>query len=108
MAAKCRRFPVTLVSIVGLVLGFLSVLALLSSPLRKGIEISQAEYGERWPFAIQQLRVRCEGAGAVILTVRGKDYAVNGMASKRYGSQWLTITAVVSMVATVCELQLAA
>jgi hypothetical protein len=78
--------PVILASIVGLVVGFISVLALLSSPLRKGIEISQAEYGERWPFAIQQGRLRCEGAGAVVLTVRGKDYAVNGMAAKRYGS----------------------
>jgi hypothetical protein len=28
--------------------------------------------------------LRCEGAGAVVINVDGKDYAVNGMASPRY------------------------
>jgi hypothetical protein len=28
--------------------------------------------------------LRCEGAGAVVINVDGKDYAVNGMASTRY------------------------
>ena len=28
--------------------------------------------------------LRCEGAGAVVINVYGKDYAVNGMASSRY------------------------
>jgi hypothetical protein len=28
--------------------------------------------------------LRCEGAGAVIIKVAGKDYAVNGMASRNY------------------------
>jgi hypothetical protein len=28
--------------------------------------------------------LRCEGAGAVIINVDGKDYAVNGMAGRRY------------------------
>jgi Protein of unknown function (DUF2511) len=78
--------PVTLTCIVGLTLGFLSVMALLPEQARNGVEIRQAEYGDRWPFAIQQGQLRCEGAGAVILTVRGKDYAVNGMASTRYAS----------------------
>jgi hypothetical protein len=70
----------------GLILGFLSVLALLSGNPRDSIEIRKTEYGDRWPFAIQQGQLRCEGAGAVILTVQGKDYAVNGMASTRYES----------------------
>jgi hypothetical protein len=78
--------PITLASVVGLTVGFLSVMALLPGPPREGIEIRQAEYGDRWPFAMQQVRLRCEGAGAVILTVRGKDYAVNGMAGARYAS----------------------
>jgi len=30
--------------------------------------------------------LRCEGAGAVILTVQGQDYAVNSLASSRYAS----------------------
>jgi hypothetical protein len=79
-------YPITLASIVGLTVGFLSVMALFPEPSREGIEIRQAEYGDRWPFAIQQGRLRCEGAGAVILTARGEDYAVNGMASARYAS----------------------
>ncbi len=78
--------PVTLASIVGLILGFLSVMALFPDPPRAGIEIRQAEYGDRWPFAIGQGRLRCEGPGAIVLTARGKDYAVNGMAAARYGS----------------------
>ena len=28
--------------------------------------------------------LRCEGAGGVVINVDGKDYAVNGMASRRY------------------------
>ena len=28
--------------------------------------------------------LRCEGRGAIIITVDGRDYAVNGMASSRY------------------------
>jgi hypothetical protein len=31
-----------------------------------------------------QGELRCEGAGAVVINVDGKDYAVNGMASSRY------------------------
>jgi len=79
-------YPLTLASLLGLVVGFLSVAALLPEHSREGIEISQAEYGDQWPFAIQQGRLRCEGAGAVILTSRGKDYGVNGIAGRRYAS----------------------
>ena len=79
-------YPLTLASLLGLVVGFLSVTALLPEPSREGIEISQAEYGDQWPFAIQQGRLRCEGTGAVIFTARGKDYGVNGMAGQRYAS----------------------
>jgi hypothetical protein len=69
----------------GLVLGFASVTALLPDA-PQGIGISQDEYGRLWPFAVPEGRLRCEGAGAVILSLRGKDYAVNGLASTRYAS----------------------
>jgi hypothetical protein len=78
--------PITLASVVGLLVGFLSVMALIQEPSREGIEIRQAEYGDHWPFAIRQGRLRCEGAGAVILAAQGKDYAVNGMAGTRYAA----------------------
>jgi hypothetical protein len=77
---------VALASIVGLALGFFSVTALLSGRTWEGIEIKRVEYGDRWPFAIEQGHLRCEEAGAIVLTARGKDYAVNGMAARRYAA----------------------
>jgi len=77
---------VTLASVVGLSVGFLSVTALLSDRTREGVEIRRVEYGDRWPFVIEQASLRCEKAGAIILTAEGKDYAVNGMAGERYAS----------------------
>jgi hypothetical protein len=75
--------PVTLASLVGLSLGFTCGLILLPDRPREGVQ-HKSDYAKRWPFAMAQVRLRCEGAGAVILTVRGTDYAVNGMASNRY------------------------
>ena len=70
-------------SVVGLSFGFTAGLILL--PDQPGIEVNQSEYANHWPFEIEQARLRCEGKGAVILTVKGTDYAVNGMAaSNRY------------------------
>jgi hypothetical protein len=38
-----------------------------------------------WPFFdLAQGELRCEGHGAVVIKVAGKDYAVNGLASTRY------------------------
>ena len=36
------------------------------------------------PSKIAQGDVRCEGSGAVVINIDGVDYAVNGMASRRY------------------------
>ena len=44
-----------------------------------------ATVGLRWPFAnMAEGELRCEGGGAVVVRIAGKDYAVNGMASMRY------------------------
>jgi Protein of unknown function (DUF2511) len=75
---------VTLASIGGLVFGFVSGLILLPDPPRPGVEITQN--GKRWPFTVAQGQLRCEGRGAIILTARGVDYAINGMAANRYAS----------------------
>src|SRR5690242_21759312 len=78
-----RAIPFTAVSVLGLSLGFTAGLILL--PDQPGIEVNQSQYANHWPFEVEQARLRCEGKGAVILTVRGTDYAVNGMAaSNRY------------------------
>jgi hypothetical protein len=38
-----------------------------------------------WPFTdLAQGELRCEQAGAVVIRIAGKDYAVNGRASDRY------------------------
>jgi len=66
------------------VLGFIVVTAIMPARPHAGVEISQADYGDRWPFKTAHGWLRCEGAGAVILSVRGKDYAVNGLASSQY------------------------
>lgn len=68
------------------VLGFAGVSAMVPERPRDGIDIRQADYGERWPFKMTRGWLRCEGAGAIILNVQGKDYAVNGLASPRYAS----------------------
>jgi Protein of unknown function (DUF2511) len=70
--------------IANFVLGFVVVSALWPERPRAGVEISQADYGERWPFTMSHGSLRCEGAGGIILTVHGKDYAVNGMAGSHY------------------------
>jgi hypothetical protein len=36
------------------------------------------------PSKMAQGELRCEGAGAVVINIDGADYAVNGMASRRY------------------------
>ena len=71
--------PVILASSVGLTLGFTAGLILL--PDQPGIEVNQSQYLNHWPFEVEQARLRCEGKGAVILNVRGADYALNGMAA---------------------------
>jgi len=58
-----RSIPVTLVSIGGLLFGFVSGLILFPYLPRQGVEITQDEYGKRCPFAVAQARLRCEGKG---------------------------------------------
>ena len=82
--------PFTAVSVLGLILGLTAGLILL--PDQPGIEVNRVQYANHWPFEVEQARLRCEGKGAVILTVRGTDYAVNGMAaSNRYRPQAVII-----------------
>ena len=38
-------------------------------------------FGGREPLGQEHGELRCEGAGAVVITINGKDYAVNGMAA---------------------------
>jgi hypothetical protein len=65
-----------LASVVGLTFGFSVGLMLL--PDQPGIEVNQNQFANHWPFEAGEARLRCEGKGAVILTVAGTDYAVTG------------------------------
>jgi hypothetical protein len=65
-------------------LGFAGVSALVPERPPGSIEIRQTDYGARWPFEMRRGWLRCEGAGAIVLTVQGQDYAVNGPASSSY------------------------
>jgi hypothetical protein len=38
----------------------------------------------RNPVKLAQGELRCHGGGAIVITIDGKDYAVNGMASTGY------------------------
>ena len=76
---------IAVASLAGLAIGFASFLTILPDA-PNGIEISRIEFGDSWPFQFREGRLRCEGSGAIVLSAAGKDYAVNGMASTRYGS----------------------
>ena len=77
---------VILASILGLAVGFSSVTAMLAGRKHTGVEINRDEYGAVWPFSMEQGHLRCEEAGAIVLRAAGRDYAVNGMARRRYAS----------------------
>ena len=79
-----RRGSFILAVAANAVLGFLLVTALFPDARPPGVEIREADYGERWPFEAAQAWLRCEGAGGVVVNVGGKDYALNGMASARF------------------------
>lgn len=43
-------------------------------------------FGDKWPLTVPEATVSCRGASAVVLTVNGKDYAVNGTAMTQFKS----------------------
>lgn len=48
--------------------------------------MTQAEFGDKWPFSVSEGTLRCEGsggAGAVTFEAGGKVYGVNGTAKGR-------------------------
>jgi hypothetical protein len=45
---------------------------------------AQGQLNNSSPSDRAQGQLRCEGAGAVVINIDGADYAVNGMASRRY------------------------
>lgn len=46
-----------------------------------GIEITEHQYGSKWPFSVSVGRLECKGK-AVVFYTEGKTYGLNGMATK--------------------------
>lgn len=46
----------------------------------RAAKVTQAEYGDRWPFTVSEGTVRCVGASSVVFDGGGRTYAVNGTA----------------------------
>ncbi len=51
-----------------------------------GEKVTKAEFGEAWPFTVDEGYVDCVGYKEVILRVDDKDYSLNGQANgtKKY------------------------
>lgn len=45
-----------------------------------GVEISEVEYGDRWPFTVASGDLECVTPSKVIFRAGGRTYAVNGTA----------------------------
>jgi len=81
-----RSIPAaTALLMVGLTISSLGALFLKSGPPSENGPPSEAVFLKSGsPSKMAQGQVRCEGAGAVVINIAGADYAVNGMASRRY------------------------
>jgi len=49
-----------------------------------GVEVTAAEYGDKWPFTVDHGLLRCEFPSRVVFRTNDVDFAVNGSAASRY------------------------
>lgn len=47
---------------------------------RKSMRVSRSQFGEEWPFTVEEGVLRGRGWGSVTFKARGEEYAVNGVA----------------------------
>ena len=47
---------------------------------QRSVKVTQAEFGDAWPFTVAEGTVRCVGASSVVFDTGGRTYAVNGTA----------------------------
>lgn len=52
----------------------------------KPVHVTQAEYGEKWPFTVPEGDIECVDRVAMVFVAGGKRYALNGMAKSRADS----------------------
>ena len=52
-------------------------------PPERGVLVSAAEYGDRWPLTVSEARVELIGSSVAVLHAEGRTYALNGTAQSR-------------------------
>jgi hypothetical protein len=50
---------------------------------KKSMRVSRGQFGEQWPFTVEQGVLQGRGWGSVTFKARGEEYAVNGVAKGR-------------------------
>ncbi len=66
-----------------LILAALSLIGCGNTASITSVNISEKDYGDRWPFLVSKGKLNCEGRsgfGAVTFTAQGITYAINGTA----------------------------
>jgi len=54
----------------------------MSACSQPDVEVTEQEWGSKWPFTVSSGRLECKGQ-AVIFHANGQSYAVNGVAKQR-------------------------
>ena len=57
-----------------------ALLAVVSGCEEKGVKVTKAEYGEKWPFTVDEGYLDCLGNHEVIFKVGRRQYALSGEA----------------------------
>ena len=66
------------------IIGILTVAMPTAYAGGSSVEISQSEYGDKWPFTVSRGRLECIPSSKVVFHARGRTYAVNGVARNDY------------------------
>ena len=49
-----------------------------------GVQVTRAQYGDAWPFTVEQGHVDCVPYQKAVFRTRGRTYALNGLARSKY------------------------
>lgn len=57
----------------------------MSAPIHaETLTITSAEWGDEWPFTVNQIELSCKNVAAVLMTANGKTYTLNGKAKTQF------------------------
>ena len=64
---------------------FAVLLLAMSAPIHaETLTITSAEYGDKWPFTVNEVKLSCRNVAAVLITANGKTYTLNGKAKTQF------------------------